>query len=246
MSKRTTFKRLLRPTQTEKEAPLQEPCEHGTTSCAQESKPWEREDFEMNRGEEIGSSPAPGLSADADQGKGNMPTPDAAAGPVASDPGDRGESCAGVGQSASTSEHEPIPCIYTDLSVCRALGIKRRVLAEARTAATRGQDWDAVGDEVGMTPRWVADFAKELGISPDFNRLEPVSGRYVSVRLVGTTPNKCLVQVELEATKAREFARTRNIMDHPIHYREVFCCERINLPTDVHLEWVAAPNEVKY
>ncbi|MBQ3290151.1 MAG: hypothetical protein IJH50_12120, partial [Kiritimatiellae bacterium] len=209
-------------------------------------KPWEREDFEMNRGEEIGSSPAPGLSADADQGKGNMPTPDAAAGPVASDPGDRGESCAGVGQSASTSEHEPIPCIYTDLSVCRALGIKRRVLAEARTAATRGQDWDAVGDEVGMTHQWVADFAKELGISPDFNRLEPVSGRYVSVRLVGTTPNRCLVQVELEATKAREFARTRNIMDHPIHYREVFCCERINLPTDVHLEWVAAPNEVKY
>lgn len=231
MSKRTTFKRLLRPTQTEKEAPLQEPLE---------------EDFEMNRGEEIGSSPEPGLSADADQGKGNVPTPDAAAGPVASDPGDSGESCVGVGQSASTSEHEPIPCIYTDLSVCRALGIKRRVLAEARTAATRGQDWDAVGDEVGMTPRWVADFAKELGISPDFNRLEPVSGRYVSVRLVGKTPNKCLVQVELEATRTREFARTRNIMDHPIHYREVFCCERINLPTDVHLEWVAAPNEVKY
>ena len=121
-----------------------------------------------------------------------------------------------------------------------------RVLAEARTAATRGADWDAVGDEVGMTHRWVADFAKELGIAPDFDRLEPVSGRYVSVRLVGTTPNRCLVQVELEATKAREFARTRNIMDHPIHYREVFCCERINLPTDVHLEWVAAPNEVKY
>ena len=246
MSKRTTFKRLLRPTQTEKKTPPQEPCEHGTTSCAQESKPWEREDFEMNRGEEIGSSPAPGPSADADQGKGNVPTPDAAAGPVASDPGDSGESCVGVGQSASTSEHEPIPCIYTDLSVCRALGKKRRVLAEARTAATRGQDWDAVGDEVGMTHQWVADFAKELGIAPDFDRLEPVSGRYVSVRLVGTTPNKCLVQVELEATKAREFARTRNIMDHPIHYREVFCCERINLPTDVHLEWVAAPNEVKY
>ena len=200
----------------------------------------------MNRGEEIGSSPAPGLSADADQGKGNVPTPDAAAGPVSSDPGDSGESCVGVGQSASTSEHEPIPCIYTDLSVCRALGIKRRVLAEARTAATRGADWDAVGDEVGMTHQWVADFAKELGSAPDFDRLEPVSGRYVSVRLVGTTPNKCLVQAELEATRTREFARTRNIMDHPIHYREVFCCERINLPTDVHLEWVAAPNEVKY
>ena len=246
MSKRTTFKRLLRPTQTEKKTPPQEPCERGAASCAQEAKPWEREDFEMNRGEEIGSSPAPGLSADADQGKGDVPTADAAAGPVASDPGDSGESCVGVGQSASTSEHEPIPCIYTDLSVCRALGIRRRVLAEARTAATRGADWNAVGEEVGMTGRWVADFAREIGVEFEFDRLEAVTGRYVSVRLVGTTPNRCLVQVELEATKAREFARTRNIMDHPIHYREVFCCERINLPTDVHLEWVAAPNEVKY
>ena len=236
MSKRTTFKRLLRPTQTEKRTP---------PTCAQEAKPWEREDFEMNRGEERVPSPAPGPSADAGRGKGDVPTFGAASS-VASDPGDKSESCVGVGQSASTSEPDPKICIYTDLSVCRALGIKRRVLAEARTAATRGQDWDAVGDEVGMTQLWVADFAKELGISPDFNRLEPVSGRYVSVRLVGTTPNKCLVQVELEATKAREFARTRNIMDHPIHYREVFCCERINLPTDVHLEWVAAPNEVKY
>lgn len=245
MSKKTTFKRLLRPTQTEKEAP-QEPCEHGTTSCAQESKPWEREDFEMNRGEERVPSPAPGPSADADQGKGDVLTSDAAAGPVASDPGGRGESCAGAGQSASTSGHEAVPQIYTDLSVCRALGIKRRVLAEARTAATRGQDWDAVGDEVGMTHQWVVDFAKELGIASDFDRLEPVSGRYVSVRLVGTTPNRCLVQVELEATRTREFARVRNIMDHPIHYREVFCCERISLPTDQHLEWVAAPNEMKY
>ena len=273
MSKRTTFKRLLRPTQTEKKTPPQGPCERETT-CARESKPWEREDFEMNRGEERVPSPAPGSSADADQGKGDVPTADAAAGPVAFDPGDRGESCAGVGQSASGSgkdaeimrdsgagegedpdrrisdgsvkKVDPPVRLYTDLSVCRALGIKRRVLAEARTAATRGQDWDAVGDEVGMTHQWVADFAKELGISPDFDRLEPVSGRYVSVRLVGTTPNKCLVQVELEATRTREFARTRNIMDHPIHYREVFCCERISLPTDQHLEWVAAPNEMNY
>ena len=92
MSKRTTFKRLLRPTQTEKEAPPT--CAQESASCAQDSRPWEREDFEMNRGEEIGSSPAPGLSADAGRGKGDVPTADAAAGHVASDPGDRGESCA--------------------------------------------------------------------------------------------------------------------------------------------------------
>lgn len=227
MSKNTTFKRLLRPSSPtatgQKKSPIQ--------------KAW---GTDMNRGEENESSPASGPSADTDQSKGNVPTADVEAGSVASDPGDRGESCVGLGLSASQ--------IYTDLSVCRCLGIKRRVLAEARTAATRGRDWDAVGEEVGMTREWVYDYAIKHGIVPDFfgNGMEPVTGKYVSVRLIGTTPNKCLVQVELEATKNREFARTRNIMDHPIHYKEVFSCLRIMLPADIHLEWVAAPNEMKY
>ena len=157
------------------------------------------------------------------------------------------------GSSAPSDQAAPatdaaVQQIYTDLSVCRTLGIKRRVLAEARTAATRGRYWDAVGEEVGMTREWVYDYAVKNGIVPDFfgSGLEPVSGKYVSVRLIGTTPNKCLVQVELEATKKREFARTRNIMDHPIHYKEVFSCIRIMLPVDIHLEWIAAPNEMKY
>ncbi|MBR3223397.1 MAG: hypothetical protein IKF72_14355 [Kiritimatiellae bacterium] len=199
----------------------------------------------MNRGEERMPSPAPGPSADAGRGKGDVPTFGAASS-VASGPDDRGESCADVGQSAIDVGQSAMMCIYTDLSVCKALGIRRRVLAEARTAATREADWNAVGEEVGMTGRWVADFAREIGVKFEFDRLEAVTGRYVSVRLVGTTPNKCLVQVELEATKKREFARVRNIMNYPIHYREVFCCERISLPTDVHLEWVAGPNEMKY
>lgn len=227
MSKNTPFKRLLRSSPLsgpdadkelqKKTPPLMKPQEH----------------FENNRADERVSSDAAGPSSDADQPKGNVPPSDAAAGDG---------SCVGGGQSAARPE------IYTDVSVCRYLGIKRRILAEARTAATRGRDWDVIGEEVGMTRQWIEDFALEFGIVPDFSegRLAPVTGRFVSVRLVGTTPNKCLVQVELEATRTREFARTRNVMDYPIHYKEVFCCERIMIPSDVHLEWVAAPNEVKY
>ncbi|MBR4615036.1 MAG: hypothetical protein IKO55_05465, partial [Kiritimatiellae bacterium] len=126
--------------------------------------------------------------------------------------------------------------------------IRRRVLAAARTAASRGRDWDAIGEEVGMTKAWIEDYALEHGLLPDFfgSGLEKVSGKYVSVRLTGTTPNKCLVQVEVEASGKREFARTRNVCEHPIHYKEVFSCIRAELPTDVHLEWIAAPNEIRY
>jgi len=149
---------------------------------------------------------------------------------------------------AQVSSHAGTLEIYTDESVCRVLGIRRRVLADARTAVSKGTNWDAFKEEVGMTRKWVYDYATSHGICPDFfnGGLEKVSGDYVSVRLVGTTPNLGLVQVELEATGKREFARTKNIMQFPIHYLEVFSCMRIHLPADEHLEWVSRPNEVKY
>lgn len=165
-------------------------------------------------------------------------------------PADRqGENASGTpGDDLKTPVKKTPPKIYTDLSVCRMLQVRRRVLAEARKETSRGRDWAAVGEEVGMTRKWIYDYALEHGIMPDFfgEDLEPVTGKYVSVRLIGTTPNKCLVQVELEATGKREFARTRNIMEHPIHYKEVFCCVRVQMPADPHLEWIAAPNEMKY
>ena len=219
MSKNTVFKRILRSPQT--------------------LKPHSDSRFQPA---ELGKTQLPESGA-LEESQKKTPPSDAAERPTAAiDTGDGSGGCVGGGQSASRPE------IYTDVSICRTLGIKRRVLAEARTAATRGRDWDAVGEEVGMTRRWVDDFSLELGIVPDFSEgsLVPVTGRYVSVRLVGTTPNKCLVQVELEANRRREFARVRNVMDYPIHYKEIFCCERIILPSDVHLEWAAAPNEVKY
>ena len=159
-------------------------------------------------------------------------------------PGDNAQSAA----ADSSGEPKKQPEIYTDASVCKMLRIRRRVLAEARKEATRGVDWDAIGEEVGMTRAWIYDYALEHGIVPDFfgDQLKPCTGRYVSVRLIGTTPNKCLVQVEIEATKKREFARTRNIMEYPIHYKEVFTCVRIEMQADPHLEWIAAPNDAKY
>lgn len=151
-------------------------------------------------------------------------------------------------EETEAGEVKKQPEIYTDVSVCKMLHVRRRVLAEARKEVTRGRDWDAIGEEVGMTRAWIYAYALEHGIVPDFfgEQLKPVKGRYVSVRLIGTTPNRCLVQVEIEATKKREFARTRNIMEYPIHYMEVFSCIRIDMPTDPHLEWIAAPNEAKY
>ena len=136
--------------------------------------------------------------------------------------------------------------VFTDLSVCRALGVRRRTLVEARTEKSRGRDWDAVKEEVGMTKEWVLAYAARNGLSSDLAGLEPVSGRYVSVRLVGTTQNRCICIGELVATGRREFVRVRNLMQHPIHLGEHFDCFRIDMAGDNHLEWTSQPNEVKY
>lgn len=170
----------------------------------------------------------------------SCPSPDAVS--------DRTPESAGAPASAGGPGESGLS-IYTDRSVCRVLRIRRRILADARTAASRGRDWDASGEEVGMTKKWIEDYALEHGIVPDFfgeGGLEKVSGRYVSCKLIGTTPNHSIVQVELEANGSREFCRTRNIIQYPIHYKEIFSAVRIELPADRHLEWIAQPNEVKY
>ena len=53
-------------------------------------------------------------------------------------------------ESAPSSDQKDV-AVYTDKSACRYLRVRRRVLAEARTQTSRGVDWDAVGEEVGMT-----------------------------------------------------------------------------------------------
>lgn len=136
------------------------------------------------------------------------------------------------------------PVVYSDKDVCRVLRVRRRVLVEARTAASRGVDWDAANAEVGMTRAWVDRYALDHHVVPDFTApLLPTEGRYVSVRLIGTTPNLCLVQVELEATGEREFCRTRNQKVYPMHFMEAFSAVRLS---DGQLEWIHEPNAMKY
>lgn len=150
---------------------------------------------------------------------------------------------------AATAEKKK-PDIYTDQSVCRVLGIRRRVLADARTKKGRGVDWDAIGNEVGMTRDWIVRFAAEFQIPLDssgLDGLEPVSGNFVSVRCVGSAGlNLEKVMVEYEASGRRGFARVRNQRQYPIHYLEVFTCEVVDLPADRHIEWTAAQNTMKY
>lgn len=52
--------------------------------------------------------------------------------------------------------------IFTDWSVAKALGVKRRWLVRHRLTATRDRDWAVVNGEVGMTKAWCV---KHLGES---------------------------------------------------------------------------------
>ena len=134
--------------------------------------------------------------------------------------------------------------IYDDVSVCRALGIRRRVLAAARMRPARGADWDALDEHAGMTRAWIARRAAETNVTVEWGSLKriEVGDRVVSVRLIGFHSNPCVCIVEAIATQKRGFARVRNIYDYPIYPGECFDCRRIG----GNLEWVANLNEVKY
>ena len=215
-------------------------------------KPWEGDlTYPSNKataGESAGAPAAAEPSPDAVRPKGSGPVPDVAA-PLADGArtGQSGLTSGLIPRAAAVDGARDSPAaVFTDKSVCRYLGIRRRVLAEARTASSRGRDWEAVGEEVGMTLAWIDGYAVKHGIMPSPGPLERVSGKYVSARLVGTTPNLCVCIVQLEATDRRAFARVRNLMSHPIHYRKVFDCVRVDDAGGGRLEWIAGPNDVKY
>ncbi len=134
--------------------------------------------------------------------------------------------------------------IYDDVSVCRALGIRRRVLAAARVRPARGADWDALDEHAGMTRAWIGRKAEETNVAVDWGSLKriEVGDGVVSVRLIGFHSNPCVCIVEAVVTQKRGFARVRNIYDYPIYPGECFDCRRIGC----NLEWVANLNEVKY
>ena len=148
--------------------------------------------------------------------------------------------------SSSEKKEAAAPVVvYGDLTVCRYLGIRRRKLAEARTAKSRGEDWDCCGLHAGMTKAWIDRYALENHIVPKFDvPLEPIKegDGIVSVVLIGTHPNPCRCTVEVLATGEHRFATVRNLYQYPIHLREAFDC--VQVPDN--LEWYAKPNEVAY
>ena len=47
------------------------------------------------------------------------------------------------------------PDVFTDVAVCRFLGVNKAYLVRARKSHARGGDWDAVEHRCGMTASWV-------------------------------------------------------------------------------------------
>lgn len=135
--------------------------------------------------------------------------------------------------------------VFDDVTVCRYLGIRRRVLDAARTASARGTDWDCVDDHAGMTKAWIDAYALQHHLMPNFNiKLTPITSGdgVVSVRLIGTHPNLEMCGVEKLSDGSRMFAHVRNLLTYPIHFREGFDCRQVG----TRLEWVHNLNDVIY
>lgn len=122
-----------------------------------------------------------------------------------------------------TYEKKP-PLVYGDLAVCRALRIRRRVIAAARTKESRGRDWDCVGLHAGMTKDWVERKALELHIVPDFNHLLPIEpgDHVVSCMLSACVPNPQRAVVEYVATGERKVVWVQDTTH--MRMREIFDC----------------------
>lgn len=81
---------------------------------------------------------------------------------------------------------DPLPEVYGDWGVCRALGWRRRKLVAFRKTLRRGVDWDVREGEVGMTGAW----CRARGL--DVKSLAPAGG-VVSMEVVGFVANRQLV-----------------------------------------------------
>ena len=131
---------------------------------------------------------------------------------------------AGASEQKLLTHEKKTPLVYGDLSVCRALRIRRRVIAAARTKESRGRDWDCVGLHAGMTKDWIDRKALELHVVPDFKFLQPISegDHVVSCMLSACVPNPQRAVVEYVATGERKVvwvADTRYM-----RMREIFDC----------------------
>lgn len=142
-------------------------------------------------------------------------------------PGGKGSgACAEAGASEQkllTYEKKP-PLVYGDLAVCRALRIRRRLIAAARTKESRGRDWDCVGLHAGMTKEWIDRKALELHVVPDFRHLQPIepNDHVVSCMLSACVPNPQRAVVEYVATGERKVVWVADTTQ--MRMREIFDC----------------------
>lgn len=140
-------------------------------------------------------------------------------------PTERPPACAdGTGQGAEGQGGGKPPEVFGDVSVCRALRIRRRVLAAARTKESRGRDWDCVGLHAGMTWDWIARKAVELHVTPDLGRLVPIAegDGVVSCTLAAVVLNPQRVVADVVATGERRVAWVRD--SSLMRLREAFDC----------------------
>ena len=87
--------------------------------------------------------------------------------------------------------------IFDDTDVCRALGVRRRVLVRARTEKARGDAWEAKGAHAGMTRKWIE--GKKKGASEGLRPIEGVDG-IVTVRFVRRVANAKMAGVRMIAS----------------------------------------------
>ena len=84
--------------------------------------------------------------------------------------------------------------LYTVESICRAMGLRRRVVVEMRLRSVRGREWgvDASG-EVGMSGTWCAERGLNLGA------LERLPGGRTTLRAGGVPLGLGVLLAEREA-----------------------------------------------
>jgi len=148
------------------------------------------------------------------------------------------------GELGRTQDSRKVPEIYGDVEVCRLLKIRRRKIAEARTKATRGVDWDCIGLHAGMTKKWIEETAIRQGIVPDFFNVPcaPIKegDGIVSCKLIGTWPNRTKVTVEIVATGEAKVATVRDANE--FHLYDIFDAKDYGL----EIQWSAELNNMVY
>lgn len=157
---------------------------------------------------------------------------------------DRQTAASYSGDSQERLATSKLPEIYGDVEVCRLLKIRRRKIAEARTKATRGIDWDCVGLHAGMTKKWIEETAIKQGIVPDFFNvpLTPIKENdgIVSCKLLGTWPNRTKVTVEVVATGEAKVATVRDANE--FHLYDIFDAKDYGR----EIQWTAELNNATY